>query len=458
VRELERTVGRGLGLRAQILFALGFAFIVAFSLLAIIAAQLFERARTLDRVDGARATARAIAAAVDREGADAFAPLADAAIGHGGVAGVELAWEGLEPMARGIAGSGEVATAPLSGGGEVRVWLRASSSDEAPVRNLLLFYMALTGGVILILAYVALTYLIVRPVSEVTLASERLASGNMTATVPIRGAGEVARLALSFNRMAAQLRADREELERRLNALERTTKELATAQDQVVRSERLASVGKLSAGVAHEIGNPLAAILGLLELARSPDLDAAERADFLKRIHDETERIHSIIRNLLDFARREEDASEARASLGAVIDDAVKLVKPQKNARNVRIEREIAEDLPEVRGAHDQLLQLVVNLLLNAADAMNGEGTVRVRAVVEGDRAVLTVTDEGPGIDPEILPHVFEPFVTSKPPGHGTGLGLAVSNTIVERAGGSMRAENVSGGGARFTISLARAR
>jgi C4-dicarboxylate-specific signal transduction histidine kinase len=280
----------------------------------------------------------------------------------------------------------------------------------------------------------------------------------MLATVPIRGAGEVARLALSFNRMAAQLRADREELERRLTELERTTRELETAQDQVVRSERLASVGKLSAGVAHEIGNPLAAILGLLELARSPELDPEERADFLKRIHDETERIHSIIRNLLDFARREEDATDARASLGVVIDDAVKLVKPQKNARNVRIERDIADDLPEVRGAHDQLLQLVVNLLLNAADAMNGQGVVAVRAVLEGDRVILTVTDEGPGIDPEILPHVFEPFVTSKPPGHGTGLGLAVSNTIVERAGGSMRAENVSSGGARFTISLARAR
>jgi two-component system NtrC family sensor kinase len=452
-------VGRGLGLRVQILVALSFAFIVSFSLLAVIAAQLFERARTVDRADAALATAETIAAAIDRPGDDragTFVALADAAIGGGGIAGVELEWSGIEPIARGMIGTGEPIRAPLERGGEVRVWLRAPTSDEAPIRNLLLFYMALTGGVILLLAYVALTYLIVRPVSDVTYASERLAQGNMAVTVPIRGAGEVARLALAFNRMASQLRGDREELERRLSELERTTRELETAQDQVVRSERLASVGKLSAGVAHEIGNPLSAILGLLELVRSADPTPAERDDYLKRIHDETERIHAIIRNLLDFARREEDASDARSNLASVIDDAIRLVSPQKNARNVAFERSLPSDLPEVRGAHDQLLQLVLNLLLNAADAMNGDGKVTISAAVDAETVLLRVRDEGPGIDPAILPHVFEPFVTSKPPGHGTGLGLAVSSTIAERAGGSIRADNVEGG-AEVTVILRRA-
>src|SRR5262249_40112570 len=151
---------------------------------------------------------------------------------------------------------------------------------------------------------------IVRPLEDLTRASERLAEGR-DASVPVRGAAESVRLALAFNDMQSELRSERTALQERLAELERTTAGLRAAQAWVVRREKLAAVGRLAAGVAHEIGNPISAILGLLELVKSGDLPAAEQQEFLRRIEKETQRIHGIIRDLLDFARgdAEDEAS-----------------------------------------------------------------------------------------------------------------------------------------------------
>jgi signal transduction histidine kinase len=300
-------------------------------------------------------------------------------------------------------------------------------------------------------------------VEAVTRASERLSEGRWSVEAPVRGGAEVARLGVSFNEMARQLRKERLALEQRLHELENTTAELASAQDQVVRSARLASVGRLSAGVAHEIGNPLSAILGLLEIVQGGELDEAEQREFLSRIQAETERIQKIIRDLLDFARQgssehEQQDAERTCDVREVVEDAVRLVAPQKDLRGVTIERRFADDAPWVRAVPDRLTQVVLNLLLNAADAIEGDGAIYVEVYRTGGEErpelLLAVEDTGPGIDPEVLEHLFEPFVTTKPTGYGTGLGLAVCYTIVERLGGSMHACNAERGGARFEIRL----
>lgn len=430
-----------IGLRAQLVLALSLAFIVTFTLLGIATVQLTESGRRIERRRASETTARMLATAIDELG-DARATRAvtvvDAVLEDRGVQGVEVAWPGIEPLVRGSTASSEVVRSGMARGGEVRLFLRPVERSEGGASNLLLLYVAVTGGAILLLAYVSLTYLIVRPVSALTEASERLAKGRHV-DVPVRGAAEVARLAVSFNRMAAELRSERQALEDRLRELEQTTHELENAQEQLVRSERLASVGRLSAGVAHEIGNPLAAILGMIELARDPDVDDADRTEFLRRIQNETERIHRIIRDLLDFSRRGRDSTDALATtdLREVVEDAARLVSPQKDLREVSIERRLAASLPSVRGPSDQLAQVVLNLLLNAADAIEGDGAILVE-VAESDRegfVRLAVTDSGPGIAPEIRDHLFEPFVTTKPAGEGTGLGLAVVHTIIERLG-----------------------
>jgi signal transduction histidine kinase len=257
--------------------------------------------------------------------------------------------------------------------------------------------------------------------------------------------------------MAALLREDRAALQDRLEELERTTAELTTAQEQLVRSARLAAVGRLSAGVAHEIGNPLAAIRGLLDLMQTGDLDPAEEKEFVGRIQGEAERIHHTIRDLLDFSRNEPalvGRIESSADLSEVVSDTIKLVDRQTRFRDIDLALSLDDELPRVRGDHERLRQLLLNLLFNAADALGGKGRVEVRAANGQGVVQLIVTDDGPGIDRDILEQVFDPFVTTKAPGQGTGLGLAVCHTIVEGLGGSIEASNREQGGAAFEVRL----
>lgn len=449
----------GFGLRVQIIAALSAAFVVAFALLGVAMVRLTQRARTLDRSRDHEAVARVVLAGVELEAEgrrDRFDRLAASAIGVAGVRGVEVERGARVVYVRGVSGLGRAVEVEGDGGLMVRVWVQPPGAvSNARVANMLLLYVALTGGAILLLAYVSLTVLIVRPVEAVTRASKRLAGGHLDVDVPVRGAAEVAGLATSFNEMAAQLRRDRVQLEARLREVERATAELEDAQEQVLRSEKLASVGRLSAGVAHEIGNPLAAILGLIELVRGGDLDDGEQDEFLARVQGETERISKIIRDLLDFSRLGESEHEGDCDLAAVLEDAARLIAPRKEHAQVVVEFDVPEDLPRVRGRSGRLTQVALNLFLNAADAMGGKGTIHVEAASNGDGTLtLVVHDSGPGIPEEVLDHLFEPFVTTKPTGQGTGLGLAVSHTIVERLGGTIRAQNAQGGGARFSVTL----
>ena len=358
----------------------------------------------------------------------------------------------------------EVGAAELAEGGSgSRAQNEATASPRGPEpsdtarRNLFLFYMGLTAATVLLLTYVLLTYFIVRPIDRVRLGAERLAAGRLRTEVPVQGAAEVARLAATFNEMAAQLRADRASLQQRLEELERTTAELSATQEQLIRSARLAAVGRLSAGVAHEIGNPLAAIRGLLDLMRMGDLDPEEEKEFVERILRETERIHHTIRDLLDFSRSDPEQVgrvEGSADLTDVVDDTVKLVDRQTRFRDVELEVDMEAGLRSVRGDHERLRQLLLNLLFNAADALEGKGRIAVRAT-NGDGCVrLSIEDDGPGVDEAILDQVFDPFVTTKAAGQGTGLGLAVCHTIVERLGGTITAANRQDGGAVFEVVM----
>jgi signal transduction histidine kinase len=257
--------------------------------------------------------------------------------------------------------------------------------------------------------------------------------------------------------MAALLREDRAALQDRLEELERTTAELTAAQEQLVRSARLAAVGRLSAGVAHEIGNPLAAIRGLLDLMQTGDLDPEEEEEFVGRIQREAERIHHTIRDLLDFSRNEPGQAgriESSADISEVVSDTIKLIDRQTRFRDIDLALTLEDGLPRVRGDHERLRQLLLNLLFNAADALGEKGRIEVRASSSGDVVQLVVEDDGPGIDREIIEQVFDPFVTTKAPGQGTGLGLAVCHTIVERLGGSIEAANRKQGGAIFHVRL----
>jgi two-component system NtrC family sensor kinase len=204
-------------------------------------------------------------------------------------------------------------------------------------------------------------------------------------------------------------------------------------------------------------------VLGFQELLLAGGLDAAEQRDFLERMKRETERVHRVLRDLLDFARpmaRSDASAEAPGSVAQAIDDVIDLLTPQKAMRGVEVRCEVAPGLPAVALAEERLVQVLLNLLLNAADAVpRSGGRIVVRALRGAPgRVEIEVEDNGRGIAREIEGRLFEPFATTKDVGKGTGLGLAVCRGLVEAAGGTIRALRGGEGGARFVLELPEAR
>jgi len=323
---------------------------------------------------------------------------------------------------------------------------------------------------LLTFAYFALTRLIVQPVDALVRAADRVASGSRFLVVPTTGARELAELAVSMQTMTERLVHEEDAMRAKVVELTKTTARLGEARRQLVRSEQLASVGRLSAGLAHEIGNPIAAILGMEDLLLEGGLSPEEQRDFLVRMKSETERISGVLHDLLDFARPEGGAHSAQmpaapADVASVAEDVFALVKPQKPFKTVRLalDAEIdANDGPtSVALSAPRLTQVLLNVIINAGAAIaSREGgaqdddvvTVRVRRA--GARVRIEVDDTGPGIPESIRTRMFEPFVTTKDVGEGTGLGLAVCRGVVEAAGGTIGIDEEHRSGARFVIEL----
>lgn len=335
----------------------------------------------------------------------------------------------------------------------------------AGAQGLVLLYGVLIGLTALAVGYLLVTRSIVRPVRRLVHATERVGAGDLETRIAVGGLGEVAELAERFNSMVEAVGAARDETRRGLCELEEANRELREAnqtieraRDELVRAERLASVGALAAGVAHEIGNPVASVLACVELLRDePDLSPQERDELLRRTDEATRRIHRIIRELLDYSRAE--ASEiAPLDPRAAVEQALRLVAPQPRLRHVRLEDEVPRDLPHVPLDESRLVQVLVNLVLNAADALSDHTPAdgaRARITLGGERqadaVVLRVSDNGPGISPEVLPHIFEPFFTTRAPGRGTGLGLAICERLTTRMGATL-AVDTSDAGTTFTL------
>ena len=333
---------------------------------------------------------------------------------------------------------------------------------SAPLIRLLALYMGIFALGLLVFMYIAMTRLVVDPVDRLSRAAARVAEGARHLEVPRGGARELADLASSLSQMTERLRADEEKLRAKIDEATRYAKELEQAQARLVRSERLASVGRLAAGLAHEIGNPIAAILGFEELLLDGGLDEADQKDFLGRMKRETERINRILRDLLDFARpatvtRQADAIDTPGSIQRAIDTARALLGPQKAMRDVDVRVEMENDLPLVTLSDEHLVQVLLNLLLNAADAVPpNAGRIDIRAARTSSGVRVEVEDNGPGVAPEIRDRLFEPFTTTKEVGKGTGLGLAVCRGLLEGAGGSITSEEGQPG-ARFVLTLPQA-
>jgi two-component system, NtrC family, sensor kinase len=232
-------------------------------------------------------------------------------------------------------------------------------------------------------------------------------------------------------------------------------RELEAAQSQLVHTEKIASLGRMAAGVAHEINNPLAGILIYAELLQR-DLEAADpHRENLEVIINQTMRCQQIVNRLLDFSRQTLGQRKL-FDVNDVIRRCVELISHQAFFHNIKVIQDPDSFLPQIVGDPGQLQQVFTNLLLNAADAMQGQGqiTISTRPSHQEDGVILTFADTGPGIPPEIRDKIFEPFFTTKPPGKGTGLGLSIVYGVIQRHGGTIKADSSPEGGTTFTIRL----
>lgn len=237
-------------------------------------------------------------------------------------------------------------------------------------------------------------------------------------------------------------------------------RQLETTQETLVRTEKLASVGVLTAGIAHEIGNPISVSLGYLEMLKRGDCTAEEVALFVDQIDQSTRRVSSIIRDLLDFSRAspKEDDPFPRCDAVEVVERTLKLLAPQKRFKSITVQRHFEAPQPFVAIDDGRLEQVVLNLLLNAADSMQGHGAVHIHIKDNGANFVtLAVQDEGCGIARRDLLRIFDPFFTTKGPGVGTGLGLAITHQIVTAFGGRVDVESEVNKGTTFFLQLKRA-
>lgn len=356
-------------------------------------------------------------------------------------------------------------------------------------RSIFLMYFLLDFLLLLVFGSYLLSRCIVLPIRRLLAATGRIADGDLSHRVPVPGGSEIADLAESFNRMLDALCQKRNEVDEHIRSLERMNKELKTAREEAIRSEKMASLGLLAAGTAHEIGTPLAAIMGYAGILRDELHDDPEKADFLARVEQEAGRIDRIIRGLLDYSRPQRGDGED-VDIREVLRSTIDMLDGQGVFKNIAVSLTAGEGLPLVHADHQELQQVFTNLFINARDAMPDGGTLFVRvcvsdgfplqtppqkgAVVRGRRKDdfqgafrasfdrrrpirhlrIEVNDTGAGISRENLERIFDPFFTTKEPGKGTGLGLAVTARIVDSLGGRITVASGAGEGATFTVWL----
>ncbi len=484
---------RAPGLRLQIIFALAGLMLLAFLPLYFAVASLTRATLEGARERSARSIARAITAhvadATSSNDPDAIRRTLERHVAQGEVEAVALYDRAggviVSPASTDLSTLGAPTPPPPNGsvvrraGGRIfdvalptptgvlvaRLRFEEEGDHGMPLVRLVALYMAIFAGALLTFAYFALTRLIVRPVDALVHAADRVASGARTLVIPRAGARELADLGASVHAMTTSLVADEAAMRAKVEELTALTQRLRDAQTQLARSERMASVGRLAAGVAHEVGNPIAAMMGMEELLLEGDLPIETQRDFLVRMKKETERIHTVVRDLLDFARPEEPKSGggpiAPANVRAVVDDVMALVRAQKDFKGIELAAEIADDTLSVLLPAARLSQVMLNVVLNAGSAMSSkapgsvaEGKVTVRASKIGKRVRIEIDDTGPGVPADLRERIFDPFMTTKEVGEGTGLGLSVCRGLVEAADGAIGVDGSYADGARFYVEL----
>ncbi|MEN8191038.1 MAG: ATP-binding protein, partial [Thermodesulfobacteriota bacterium] len=335
--------------------------------------------------------------------------------------------------------------------------------DVAKGRRVALAYLLINVVILTTIGFFRMVSLVIRPIDQLVQRADSLDDDMGYLFRSGGNHGEFGRLSLSLNQMLSRIDGDRRELEKTVESLRAANEELQKNRREMVRAEKLASVGRLSAGLAHEIGNPLGIVQGYLELLAKPDLDEKERREYSKRAVSELSRVNGLIRQLLDFSRKSTDTELKEVAVHPLLTEVVDVVRLKEKTSRINFQVDLGAEYDAVMADEDGLRQVFLNCLLNSVDALEekGEGTPRIdvrsrneSGVDSGAVLVLEVKDNGPGVSAGHRDNVFDPFFTTKEPGKGTGLGLAVSYSIIEKIGGRIEMESPPGRGASVVITV----
>ena len=327
------------------------------------------------------------------------------------------------------------------------------------LRNTLMTFLGIALGVVILIVFasIQLARKISLPLKKLEQAATRIAEGEYKQEFNMRAPREIEHLAQSLGKMAKDLETEKGELEAWGITLEKKvqerTDEIKRIHSQLFRSEKLASLGKLAAGVAHEINNPLTGILTNSSLLLE-DLDPQDpRRDDVEVMVKETIRCREIVKRLLDFAKQTKPQKNL-TDINALIENIILLVRNQTSFRSVRIEKNLDPAIPQIQSDTDQIQQVFVNIILNAAEAMTKGGSLTITSLLPPGHDFITISfaDTGPGISEADREKIFDPFYTTKE--HGTGLGLSISYGIIEQHGGSISVDSTPGKGSTFIIHL----
>ncbi|MBS3809202.1 MAG: HAMP domain-containing protein, partial [Desulfobacterales bacterium] len=333
-------------------------------------------------------------------------------------------------------------------------------------------YLVINLLVLLFFSAWRFSRMMTRPIQRLIRITDEYEASEDFEFFPEKQKDEFRRLSGSLNRMVRRIEADRDQLRESLDSLEKSNRQLKEAQNEIVRAEKLASIGRLSAGIAHEIGNPVGIVLGYLGLLKSrclaPDDELGK--DYIERAESEIQRVNTIIRQLLDFSRNR-PSNYSVLSLHDLVREAGEMLSQQPMFSDIVLEYKFGAENDRVHADADQLHQVMVNLMINAADSIKqaesvGQGSIRLatrgidsrqcRQAIDSKHGAieLKVIDNGTGIEDQYLDKIFDPFFTTKETGKGTGLGLSVSYMMIRQMGGGIDALPGQDGGTQIVIEL----
>lgn len=392
---------------------------------------------------------------IGREGSDVFAPFSNPTASE----------EGRFVLADG-SGIGYIVKVVRNDAAAGRAGLLISLAGEKArlkrSREMFMAYFAIDFVLLLGIGAFILSRIVVKPINQLLSATEKITGGHYGHQVRISGSAEMSQLAESFNAMSEKLQLKDRQVTSQLSALEKANVELNQAREETLRSEKMASVGLLAAGMAHEIGTPLASIMGYAELLTGEQSENQLYNEYAQRIAQDCARIDRIVRGLLDYSRPR-PANIEPVDIRQLVLDTIELLTQQGAFKNIEVTPLFNGPLKDAKVDPHQLQQVLINLMLNSRDAMPEGGKLNLCASMDESVCLsdcsngcmrIDVLDNGSGIPVENIGKLFDPFFSTKPPGKGTGLGLAIVSRIIDEIGGRIKVQSKQGTGTCFTIWL----